>query len=655
VQAFFGKQLPAETKKILQKIFRQTGWKHLNWLQVSANRQGSGLPESLFWTNELFNQLAGELGQARLEIPFERQAYVESLILPSGQLISPDDVLSTFIETAQKFNIALQQNSGQVQPFPGKLAVRAGRLVLVMRGLQAEIKDLKQLEGQLARYFQPRKLPDLLALPPEEIAASIVTEDDLGLYEAVCKVSQAHFRAKIEPVDFQLVVLHNFRPLGLLPFIREVLPASLILWHNHLATIDPTPVVWNYFVPFVNQANALVCHLPEYDPTQRADLLPITVPTVLHMPSIYPYSPKNCELANLGEPIVKRVLAQYQRDYILASKYDLKLKLERAYLKTTGNRISDVQVEAMLDSLTKASIRAAFIEEGRRPEVDRFIIKAANTQAGMLDMIRQLHGIDPVRPLFTQISRYARFKDPVGTVRAFVDATLRLVREGVAPAERPQFAYAGSLEGGNQEAFEELVKIFLYLQKLPAEVRAELGDRPAAELEEISRQLRHDIFILILPNHDQVANAIEVNALQRASRAVLQKSLRESFGLSVTEAMWKGVPVIGGNTGGIRLQIDHGTNGFLAGQLVDGELVDSVEDTAQYLITYARHPDVAQRMGEMAKRKVGQEFLMPVNLHLWLQKISELLANAGGSGPAPRPERGEMAADAPGPESGAAG
>jgi trehalose synthase len=141
----------------------------------------------------------------------------------------------------------------------------------------------------------------------------------------------------------------------------------------------------------------------------------------------------------------------------------------------------------------------------------------------------------------------------------------------------------------------------------------------------VYRQLRRDVFVLILPSHDPVANAIEINALQRTSRAVIQKSLREGFGLAITEAMWKGVPVIGGNTGGIRLQIDHGTNGFLAGQWVDGELIDSVEDTAQFIITYTKHVDVATRMGELAQRKVAKEFLMPVNINLFLKKVHDFL------------------------------
>lgn len=626
LQSLFGKPLQAETKKILQRILKQTGWKRLNLLHISASRQGSGLPEMLYWVVELFNRLAGELGEARWEVPFERTTFVDPVILPSGQVVSPAETADLFVETAKKLNIGLLVNSGQVKPFPGKLAVRGNRLVIVQGGAQHEIQDRKQLEDRLGGYFHPKKIPALTALPWDDIAAQVVTEDDFGLYQAVLKSVTADLKTLLEPSNFQVIVVHNFRPVGLIPFIRSVLPGSLVIWRNHLQTAAPTPAVWNYFVPLINQAHGAMYLLPEYNPNDQADVLPIMAPSLMHVPSIYPFSPKNRELDGLGVPVVKRVLAQYQRDYILAAKFDLKDKIERAYLKVTGNRATDVQVEAVLDSLTKASIRAAFIEEERRPEVERFVTKSSATQAGMIELVRQLHGIDPSRPLFTQISRYDRFKDPVGTTRAFAYAYLRLAHEKMPLEERPQFVYAGIVEDHSPQAFEELVKVFLFLQHLKEEVAEELRDFPAGEHDELCRQLRHDIFILVLPTHDRIANAIEVNALQRSSRAVIQKSLRESFGLALTEAMWKGVPVIGANLGGIRLQIDHGTNGFLAGQVVDGELQDSVEDTAQYIMTYARHLDVAVRMGEMGKRKVSKEFLLPVNLNIFLQKVADLLS-----------------------------
>jgi trehalose synthase len=92
-----------------------------------------------------------------------------------------------------------------------------------------------------------------------------------------------------------------------------------------------------------------------------------------------------------------------------------------------------------------------------------------------------------------------------------------------------------------------------------------------------------------------------VNALQRRAQIILQKSLREGFGLTVTEAMWKGTPVIGGNVGGIRHQIEDGVNGFL---------VSSVEQTAERIVTLLEDEQLRRSMGSRARKSVKDRFLM---------------------------------------------
>jgi len=103
--------------------------------------------------------------------------------------------------------------------------------------------------------------------------------------------------------------------------------------------------------------------------------------------------------------------------------------------------------------------------------------------------------------------------------------------------------------------------------------------------------------IIILSEEDTAL----VNALQRRAAVVLQKSLREGFGLTVTEAMWKGAPVIGGNVGGIRHQITDGENGYL---------VDSVEEAATRMVDLIQHPERGKRMGERARETVRKRFLL---------------------------------------------
>ncbi len=111
--------------------------------------------------------------------------------------------------------------------------------------------------------------------------------------------------------------------------------------------------------------------------------------------------------------------------------------------------------------------------------------------------------------------------------------------------------------------------------------------------------------ILIMSQQDGAL----VNALQRKAAVVLQKSLREGFGLTVSEAMWKGTPVIGGNVGGIKLQIEDGVNGFL---------VSSVEEAAERIVTLVKDPEMGREMGIKARETVRQKFLLSRYLEQYL-------------------------------------
>jgi trehalose synthase len=111
--------------------------------------------------------------------------------------------------------------------------------------------------------------------------------------------------------------------------------------------------------------------------------------------------------------------------------------------------------------------------------------------------------------------------------------------------------------------------------------------------------------ILIMSQQDGAL----VNALQRKAAVVLQKSLREGFGLTVSEAMWKGTPVSGGNGGGIKLQIEDGGNGFL---------VSSVEEAAERIVTLVKDPEMGREMGIKARETVRQKFLLSRYLEQYL-------------------------------------
>ena len=174
-------------------------------------------------------------------------------------------------------------------------------------------------------------------------------------------------------------------------------------------------------------------------------------------------------------------------------------------------------------------------------------------------------------PLIVQVSRFDRWKDPDGVIEAFrivrrqVDCTLVLV--GNVATDDPE----------GQEVFAGLC--------------GKAEDR-----------------IIVLSVQDSAL----VNALQRRATVILQKSLREGFGLTVTEAMWKGAAVIGGRVGGIKRQIRDGENGFL---------VDSVEQAAERMLLLLRDQDLRQQIGEKARETVREDFLMTRLMEDWLDLI----------------------------------
>jgi trehalose synthase len=171
-------------------------------------------------------------------------------------------------------------------------------------------------------------------------------------------------------------------------------------------------------------------------------------------------------------------------------------------------------------------------------------------------------------PLVVQISRFDRWKDPEGVIEAF-----KLVRKKVDCT----LVLLGDIATDDPEG---------------PEVYRSLLD---------SREER----IIILSQQDTAL----VNALQRTAAAVLQKSLREGFGLTVTEAMWKGAAVIGGNAGGIRYQIQNGVNGFL---------VSSVEEAAERIVRLIKDKKLRLRLGQRAKETVAKKFLLTRYLEQYL-------------------------------------
>ena len=202
------------------------------------------------------------------------------------------------------------------------------------------------------------------------------------------------------------------------------------------------------------------------------------------------------------------------------------------------------------------------------PAIDPFAIKNKELSEAEINERLAHYDIPRDQPLVVQISRFDRWKDPEGVIEAFkkaheeVDATLVLL--GNVATDDPE----------GKEVYESL-------------------------LDEETERIR------ILSVEDTAL----VNALQRRAAVVLQKSLREGFGLTVTEAMWKGSAVVGGNVGGIRHQIEDGENGFL---------VDSIDEAAARIVELVRNPGLRETLGMKARATVRERFLLPHMLEDYL-------------------------------------
>jgi trehalose synthase len=211
------------------------------------------------------------------------------------------------------------------------------------------------------------------------------------------------------------------------------------------------------------------------------------------------------------------------------------------------------------------------------PAIDPFSIKNRKMNQKQIQERLEHYNIPTDLPLVTQISRFDHWKDPEGVIKAFklarqeVDATLVLL--GNVATDDPE----------GEKVYHSLLD--------------EAEDR-----------------IVILSKEDTAL----VNALQSHSTVVFQKSLREGFGLTVTEAMWKGTPVIGGNVGGIKHQIEDGENGFL---------VSSIEEAAERLVQLVRDEDLCVQMGEKARESVRKNFLMNTLLENYLDLLVSFESN----------------------------
>lgn len=296
----------------------------------------------------------------------------------------------------------------------------------------------------------------------------------------------------------------------------------------------------------VNRDNAVRLNL-------EADLVIVHDPHPMYLPR---FTPRN------------RVGRWIWRCHIDASHPD------RAVWRYLENAIPDYQATVFsMPSFTRPLPRPMFVIP---PAIDPLSDKnCALTEAERIETLTRL-GIDPDRPFLLQVSRFDRFKDPLGVIAAYQ----------IVKRYHPELQLV--LAGGTADDDPEGAEVY-------SEVRERAGEDP-------------DLKILLLP--PDVNRTI--NALQRSALIVLQKSVREGFGLTVTEALWKGKPVIGGACGGITLQVHDYQTGFL---------VHSPEGAAYRIRYLLRYADKRQRMGRIGQEFVREHFLLTRNLRDYLTML----------------------------------
>ncbi len=233
----------------------------------------------------------------------------------------------------------------------------------------------------------------------------------------------------------------------------------------------------------------------------------------------------------------------------------------------------DAAVFTLKEYKQDLSIPQLFFE----PCIDPFSIKNRELNESEINDRLSHYDIPTDLPIVVQISRFDKWKDPEGVIKAFklarkeVDATLVLL--GNVATDDPE----------GEEVYSNLID-------------------------------ERDERIIILSKQDSSL----VNALQRKAAVVLQKSIREGFGLTVTEAMWKGAAVVGGNAGGIKHQIVNGENGFL---------VSSIEETAERIVQLIKDKKLREKLGINAKESVKKKYLLSSYLEKYLDLINSFSAS----------------------------
>jgi len=215
------------------------------------------------------------------------------------------------------------------------------------------------------------------------------------------------------------------------------------------------------------------------------------------------------------------------------------------------------------------------------PAIDPLSPKNMELSQEEIEKIVNRYGVDTHRPIITQVSKLSPWKDPLGVIDMY-----RLVKKEIKEVQLVLITFMASDDPEGWEYYEKT-----------------------------ARHAGEDYDIHLLSNLNGVGN-LEVNAFQRASDVIIQKSIREGFGLVITEALWKGKPVVAANVGGIPLQVDNRHTGYLVGDIAE---------CAERVIYFLKNPEAAKKMGSAGKEYVRKNFLITRLLKDYLELFHSLV------------------------------
>jgi len=382
-----------------------------------------------------------------------------------------------------------------------------------------------------------------------------LTADDRHLFDQVNRDNAEQMAAWLRPGD--ILAVHDPQPMPLASILCARKKLSCI-WRCHIGvdeTNAQTRAAWNFLKPYAGPYRHAIFSAPEYVPDYLANR------SVIIYPALDPLAGKNREL----------------------SVHKIAAVLANGALSVNPGPVLTLPFEHV---------------------AQRLLPSGAFAPANMAEDIGLIH-----RPIITQLSRWDRLKGFAPLMEGFVSLKLRL-RDGapIEPLHRRRL---------------ELVRLVL-----AGPDPSSIADDPEGMevLEDLIQRYRsldpfvqRDIALITLPMHSREENALMANAIQRTSSIVVQNSIREGFGLTVTEAMWKGIPVLSNRFAvGPRQQIRHG---------LDGCLIDDPTNPAELASTMdAMLSDPKQRdaWGRSARRRAHQEFLIFTQLERWLRLLGDV-------------------------------